>query len=278
MKERIVIKLGGSSLNNPQTVQQLAALIRGCQRRRCRVVIVHGGGPAINAELTNQGIQWQFINGQRQTTPEMMSVIDDVLAKKVNGALVEGLRKEKIVAVGLSAADDQILFCSRANEELMQVGKVENVKPDSIIHLLAQFGAKVPVVAPIGTDASGQKYNVNADWAATQIAMALNAKKLIFLTDQNGILGHEKVLVPKATPQMIDQLIEDGIISGGMFTKVNAMMTALKAGVKQVRVLNASVASFALSSANIGTILTNVNSNVSLRAQHSRGVLNGRAS
>ena len=112
------------------------------------------------------------------------------------------------------------------------------------------------MIAPIGIDSSGEKYNVNADWAATHIAMALNAKKLIFLTDQNGILDQQKNLVTKATPQLIDQMIESGVISGGMFTKVKAMTTAIDAGIRQVRVLHASFASRLLASEAIGTLLT----------------------
>ena len=271
MKDRIVIKLGGSSLQNSETLQQLATLIKGYQKRRYRVVVVHGGGPAINAELTKHNICWQFINGQRQTTPEMMNVIDDVLAKKVNGSLVEKLTQEKIAAVGISAAEEKILFCLQASKELMQVGKVQSVDVSAIENLLAQFGAKVPVVAPIGIGANGEKYNVNADWAAAQIAMTLNAKKLIFLTDQSGILDGDKQLVAIATPQMIDRMIEDGVISGGMFTKVSAMTTALKAGIKQVRVLHASKACMLLSAERIGTLLT---ANVHLN----KGLMHGRAS
>jgi acetylglutamate kinase len=274
MKERIVIKLGGSSLQNPETLQQLASLVRGYQKRRYRVVIVHGGGPAINEELMKQKIEWQFIDGQRQTTPQMMRVIDDVLANKVNASLVEKLKQEKIAAVGISAAESQILFCSPAREDLMLVGHVEDVNVAAIEQLLAQFGAKVPVIAPIGFGKGEEKYNVNADWAATKIAVALKAKKLIFLTDQSGILNHEKQLVAKATPQMIDQMIEDGTISGGMYTKVKAMMTALNAGIKQVRVLHASFASLVLNAGHIGTLLTSVHSNREL----TRGVLHGRAS
>ena len=109
MKQRIVIKLGGSALQNPETVLQLAALVRGYQKRRYQVVIVHGGGPAINAELTKRGIQWQFINGQRQTTPEMMAVVNHVLAGVVNSELVERLQQAEIFAQGLSAADEGAL-------------------------------------------------------------------------------------------------------------------------------------------------------------------------
>ncbi len=289
MKQRIVIKLGGSSLQNPATLQELAALVRGYQKRRYQVVIVHGGGPAINEELNRQKISWAFIDGQRQTTPEMMGVIDDVLANKVNGNLVAELKLAKIAAVKMSAAADQILFCSPAREELMLVGKVDRVDASAIEKVLSDFGRKVPVIAPIGIGHHGEKYNVNADWAATQIAVALNAKKLIFLTDQVGILDGEKHLVTKATPQLIDQMIEGGVISGGMFTKVKAMTTALSAGVKQVRVLHASFASLLLSTEKIGTLITEVQmqpaqSNAAgtsartLASGSTRGAQHGRAS
>jgi len=256
MKPIIVIKLGGSSLQNSETVLQLAALVRGYQKRRYRVVLVHGGGPAINAELTRQNIQWQFINGQRQTTPEMMSVIDDVLANKVNGQLVGDLRKSGVSAVGLSGAASEILFCSQATEELMCVGQVEQVNSEGIKEILNQFGGKVPVIAPIGFGAKGERYNINADWAACQIAVALDAKKLVFLTDQNGILDKNKKLVSRANSVMVNDMITDGTIYGGMFTKVKAMMTALQAGVKSVSVLNAADAAKALLAEAVGTVLT----------------------
>jgi acetylglutamate kinase len=256
MKPIIVIKLGGSSLQNSETVLQLATLVRGYQKRRYRVVLVHGGGPAINAELTRQNIQWQFINGQRQTTPEMMSVIDDVLANKVNSQLVSDLRTSGVSAVGLSGAGAEILFCSQATEELMCVGKVEQVNAEGVKEILNQFGGKVPVIAPIGFGAQGERYNINADWAACQIAVALDAKKLIFLTDQNGILDKNKNLVSRANSNMVNAMISEGTIHGGMFTKVKAMMTALNAGVKSVSVLNAGEAAKALLAEPVGTVLT----------------------
>lgn len=275
MKQRIVIKLGGSALQNPETVLQLAELVRGYQKRRYQVVIVHGGGPAINAELTRRGITWQFINGQRQTTPEMMAVVNHVLAGVVNSELVKRLQATGTFALGLSGADDKILFCTQANPELMQVGLVETVDTAAIEKALANSIDRVPVIAPIGFGASEEKFNVNADWAATKIAMALTAKKLIFLTDQVGILDANKEIVKRANPKRINRMITEGTISGGMFTKVQAMMMALDAGVKQVRVLHASNAAQALNSELVGTILTNISS---VNTKINSGVMNERAS
>lgn len=259
MKQRIVIKLGGSSLHNKETVKELAALIRGYQKRRYHVVLVHGGGPAINEALAKENISWKFIDGQRQTTPQMMTVIDRVLATEVNGTLVENLKAEKVSAVGISGADSKVLFCSAASKELMLVGKVDEVNPQSIKEILNQFGGKVPVIAPIGLGKDHQKYNINADWAAAQIAVALQAKKLIFLTDQDGILNEQKKLVPLADAVMIDEMISTGIISGGMSTKVKAMLTALNSGISQVRVLHASFSSLLLTAEKIGTVLMQMN-------------------
>ncbi len=273
MKQRIVIKLGGSALQNTETMQQLAVLIRGYQKRRYSVIVVHGGGPAINAQLNKQGITWKFIEGQRQTTPEMMTVIDQVLAVDVNSMLVENLNMLHIPAVGLSGARDKILTCSRTNVELQQVGTVEAVNPAAIEVVLAQFRTRVPVIAPIGIGINGDKYNVNADWAATKIAIALGAKKLIFLTDQKGILNEKKQLVPKVSIPMMDAMMDEGIIHGGMSTKVKAMICAVQAGIKYVRVMHASFAAELLSDITIGTLLTKQRA----LSQPEIEVLNGKA-
>ncbi len=124
------------------------------------------------------------------------------------------------------------------------------------------------MIAPIGYGERGVKFNINADWAACQIAVAIEAKKLIFLTDQNGILDQDKQLIKRANSVAINLMIEDGTIHGGMFTKVKAMMTALSAGVKHVRVLNSSFAAMALAEA-VGTLLTEVST--------TKGVIHERA-
>ena len=253
MKKRIVIKQGGSSLGDPSTLSELSAIVSGYQQRGFEVVLVHGGGPAINAELLKRGITWKFIDGQRQTTPEMMTVIDQVLGQTVNSELVNGLQRTGIKSIGLSGADDRILFCEQLNSELGQVGLVQAVNATAIETALSE--GLLPVLAPLGVDDNGMKFNVNADWAATKIAIALKADKLIFLTDQDGILGEKKRLIRRATPLHIQQLISDGIITGGMCTKANAMLSALQYGVTQVRVLNANQSSLIFSKTSLGTVL-----------------------
>jgi len=258
MKKTIVIKLGGSSLQNLGTLQELVALTLGYRKLNYKVVLVHGGGPAINQELTARGIEWKFINGQRQTTPQMMEVIEEVLTQKVNSMVVGNLLTAGIPAVGMSGANNKTLLCSQANSELMQVGKVEAVNTKAIEKCLGLKPMPTPVIAPIGIGAGGEKYNINADWAAAKIAIALNAEQLVFLTDQNGILDQDKELVAHATPVHIYKMIEEGVISGGMYTKVMTMMSALNAGIQKVRVLNANAASGILNphrGHEIGTLL-----------------------
>jgi acetylglutamate kinase len=258
MKKTIVIKLGGSSLASERTLGELSQLISGYRARGKNVVVVHGGGPAINEELTKRAITWTFVNGQRRTTPEMIEVIDEVLASYVNSAVVGNLKADGIPASGLSGAAHEILVCTQMNEELGLVGEVETVQPRAIETALRE--GLVPVVAPIGfgpcaDGAPAMKFNVNADWAATKIAIALGAEKLIFLTDQNGVLDEKRALVSRATPFDLKEMIGTGVVSGGMCTKVLAMILALESGVGQVRVLNAGAASAMLERKKIGTTL-----------------------
>jgi acetylglutamate kinase len=255
MKKNIVIKLGGSSLSNPATLNELAVVVRGYRTRGYNVVVVHGGGPAINEELKSRGITWTFVNGQRRTTPEMIAVIEEVLGSKVNSMVAANLHAAGIPAVGLSGAKDGILFCKKQSEDLGLVGSVEGVDITGIQAVLDAENSPTPVIAPIGFGPNGLRYNVNADWAATKIAIALNAEKLVFLTDQNGILDGSQTLIRMAEPSMIHGLMEEGVISGGMHTKVLAMLTALDLGVQQVRVLNAAKASRVLARARHGTML-----------------------
>ncbi|RYZ77345.1 MAG: acetylglutamate kinase [Proteobacteria bacterium] len=258
IRKAIVIKLGGSSLASESTLDELSRLISGYRARGKNVVVVHGGGPAINEELTQRGITWSFVNGQRVTTPEMIEVIDEVLGSYVNSAVVGNLKADGIPATGLSGANHEILSCSQLNEELGLVGQVDEVDAAAIVAALKN--GRVPVIAPIGfancdDGGSQKKFNVNADWAATKIAIALRAEKLIFLTDQNGVLDGKRDLVSRATPYDLKEMIGTGVVSGGMCTKVLAMIVALESGVSQVRVLNAGAASRMLDRKKIGTTL-----------------------
>lgn len=275
-KKRIVVKLGGSALDQPETLKQLAILVKGYQDRNYDVVVVHGGGPAINQELVKRNISWKFIDGQRQTTPEMMNVIEKVLGGEVNQKVVGSLRANQIPAVGLSGGQDRILICvPSADSRLMRVGTVDSVNTHAIEVVLKYSGGNVvPVIAPIGVGSYGDKFNVNADWAATQIATALKAEKLVFLTDQFGILNADQELIKVAAPRLLERMMLEGVIYGGMSTKVRAMVRAIKLGIKQVQVLHAATASLLLEDETTGTVIMNVPAAVRPKPKE---VLHGRS-
>lgn len=266
MKKRIVIKLGGASLQNEATLQQLSKLVQGYRAQGYDLVVVHGGGPAINQELTARGIEWKFINGQRQTTPEMIGVIESVLAGKINSEVVQTLNSTGIRALGLSGATAETLFCTQINEELQQVGEVQKVNVQHIENLLASNAGTVVVLAPLGIGANGEKYNINADWAAAKTAVALKAERLVFLTDQQGVLDANKNVVSTLTATIADKLIAEGTISGGMYTKVMTMLNAVETGVGSVCVLHASAATSVLSAEFKGTTVLNETNSVSSKA------------
>lgn len=251
--KRVVIKLGGSSLQDPSTLRHVIETIRGYRKYEYSVVLVHGGGPVINEELTKRGISWNFINGQRQTTEQMISVIEEVLVHRINRQLVEDLNNSRIPAVGFSGAEGEILFCEQANPELGLVGKITRVNTTWIERLLSAAGAVVPIIAPIGIGINGEKYNINADWAASKIASALKVDKLIFLTDQLGVLGADGNLITKASPTDLHHLVESKVVTGGMYTKVLTAMEALNCGVSQVRVMSGKDSEKGLWSDGIGT-------------------------
>ena len=130
------------------------------------VVLVHGGGPAINEELTRRGISWEFVDGQRVTTPQMMDVIEMVLSGTVNRRIVRTLNHAGVRAVGMSGVDAQTLFCKQANPKLQQVGQIEKVNTEAIDAIIESTKGAVPVIAPVGIGKNGETYNINADWAA----------------------------------------------------------------------------------------------------------------
>jgi acetylglutamate kinase len=239
-KELVVIKLGGAALLDDSIREHVLSTITQYQKYDYHVVLVHGGGPAINAELNRLGITWEFVNGLRKTTTEMVHVIDQVLSS-VNAKLVQDMQSMNLPSVGLNG-NSEILNCSVTSSELGWVGTIENINVEPILNSLHQDKTIIPVIAPIGVDTKGNRYNINADWAAAKLASSLKAKKLIYLTDQFGILNENKNIIPFVSDQDLEKLILNGTVSGGMHTKVLTVLDALKNGVNQVRIMHGSEA------------------------------------
>lgn len=247
---KVVIKLGGASLQDETVLKTFTDALKEYRKYGYQVIVVHGGGPAINQELTKQHIQWNFYQGQRITTPEMIGVIEDVLHNKVNKQLVDHLNQEGVPSVGMSGASGQTLFCTQASKKLGLVGNIETVNTEAIE---AAMEIHVPIISTIGVGQSGEKYNINADWAASRIAQALKAKYLIFLTDQIGILSERMELIPELSISGLHTLIEEEVVQDGMLTKTKTILSALDGGVKAVRVMNGKDCVKGLWSNHVGT-------------------------
>jgi len=221
-----VIKLGGSTLGAHDTsLRDIAA----ARREGTPIVIVHGGGAAISAWLQRAGIEARFVRGLRVTDAASLEVVVAVLAGLVNKQLVAQLSALGAPAIGISGADSLILQARQYEEELGFVGKVVRVNPYPIEELL-RLG-HLPVIAPVAIDAeTAQLLNTNADTAAGEIAAALHAERLVFLTDVEGVLNDKKQLLPQLSPRQAQELITAGVAAGGMIPKLEAAIEAAAAG------------------------------------------------
>ncbi|MBI3544402.1 MAG: acetylglutamate kinase [Deltaproteobacteria bacterium] len=234
--QTVLIKVGGAALEDVGLVKSICESLTLIRAVGVKVVLVHGGGPAINRELTTHGITWEFIDGQRVTTPEMMDVIEMVLCGHVNKRIVRTLNAQGVPAVGLSGADASTLQCKQQNAKLGQVGQIEKVNT-KLIEAVTE--SSIPVIAPIGVGKNGKAFNINADWAAARLAQGLGIKKMLFLTDQEGILDTTGKVIAELDAGELEQLIESGVVTGGMLAKVRTIVHALRNGVTDVHVLNA---------------------------------------
>jgi len=216
-------------------------------------VIVHGGGKHINEMLKRLGISVEFVGGIRKTTEEVMHIVEMVLSGDINKDIVALINKhsgEKIYAVGLSGRDGRLLVAKKIDSSYFSeklgieppegdiglVGEVQRVNTELIDTLLEKN--YIPVIAPIGVGENGEAYNINADIAASEVAKALKAEKLIYLTDTEGVKDKGGNLIKKLKDDRIEELIKDGTIAGGMIPKVRSAISALKGGVKKVHIID----------------------------------------
>ncbi|MHB8684300.1 MAG: acetylglutamate kinase [Dehalococcoidia bacterium] len=225
----IVVKLGGSTLGAHDTS---IADIAAARRDGRQVVVVHGGGATISAWLGRSGIEPRFVRGLRVTDAATLDVVVAVLAGVVNKQLVAQLGALGARAIGLSGADSLILQARRYDEELGYVGRIQRVNSHPVEELL-RLGY-LPVIAPIAVEsddsAAPQLLNTNADTAAGELAAALRAERLVFLTDVDGVLDAERRVLPRLSVERAQALIADGIAAGGMVPKLEAAVRAAAAG------------------------------------------------
>ena len=238
----VVIKYGGNAMINEQLKQQVMEDITLLWLIGVKVVLVHGGGPEISETMKKLGKQAQFVNGLRVTDKETVDIVQMVLAGKVNKTLVNLLQMKGGHAVGVSGIDGGIIEAAMKDEALGYVGKITRIRPRPITDLLEKN--YIPVVSTVASDRQGNTYNINGDTAAAFIAGALNAERLIMMTDIAGILRDKddpSTLIPALTVSEARKLFDEGVISGGMIPKVDCCIEAIEKGVKHVVIMDGRV-------------------------------------
>lgn len=243
-----VIKYGGHAMSDERLKESFALDVIMLKSLGINTVIVHGGGPQINETLKRYGIVSEFVRGMRVTDSETMSVVEMVLVGQVNKEVVGYLNQHGGKAVGLCGKDGSLLLAQKLLQEVPgedgtveqvdigYVGDVIKVNTDLITAL--EQGGYLPVIAPVGVGPEGESYNINADVVAGRVAAALNAEKLILLTDTPGVLDKDKKLIPKIKVAQIGGLIEDESITGGMIPKVVCCAEALRDGVRKSHIID----------------------------------------
>ena len=234
----MVIKYGGNAMNSQEQKENVIKQIILLKMLGIKVVLVHGGGPDIEEELQIKNIESKFQNGLRVTDEQTMDVVKTVLIGKTNSEIVKLLNLQKSDAIGLSGIDCNLISCEKIDDNIGFVGKVSNIKTELILSMLEKN--YIPVISPIGVDEKGNCYNINADIAASEIAIALKAKKIIFLTNIDGLLDKNKKLISLMNKEKIDSLIDDGTITSGMIPKIKACEKCLDYGVEKTHILNGS--------------------------------------
>ena len=238
----VVVKYGGNAMVNESLKQQVMEDIVLLWLIGVKIVLVHGGGPEINELMDKLGKKPEFVNGLRVTDKETVDIVQMVLAGKVNKTLVNLLEMKGGQAVGLSGMDGRLIEAKVKNEALGYVGEITGINIKPVTDLLEK--GYIPVISTVGCDEEGNTYNINGDTAAAHIAGALEAERLIMMTDIAGILKDKNdpaTLIPKITPEEAEKLYADGTISGGMIPKVECCIDALKYGVKNVVIMDGRV-------------------------------------
>ena len=240
--EKIVIKYGGSAQTSEELKGQFAQDIVLLHLVGMKPIVVHGGGKSITDMLTALGVETSFVDGQRVTTKEVMRIAEMVLSGEINKEIVSLLDNHGSKAIGISGKDGGFLKgMPKDFENFGYTGNIEHINPE-IVNNIIEDGA-IPVIAPIaGSSTLGHPgFNINADLAASKIAVAMEARKVLFLTDTPGVLDKDMNLITNLSIEKTETLKEDGTILGGMVPKVDACIEALRGGVKKAHIIDGRV-------------------------------------
>ncbi len=239
----VVVKYGGNAMTNEDLKRDVMSDIVLLSTIGIRIVLVHGGGPEINAMLKKVGKESKFVNGLRYTDEETVNIVQMVLCGKVNKDLVEKLYQNKGRALGLCGLDSHMIEAKQLDPDLGLVGEITNI--DATVINDALDNGYIPVISTVAGSEDGKTvYNINADTAAARIAAELKAESLILLTDIKGLLrdkNDESTLIYSVGVSEVPYLKEQGIISGGMIPKIDCCVEAVRRGVKQANIIDGRI-------------------------------------
>ncbi|WP_170773651.1 acetylglutamate kinase [Ruegeria lacuscaerulensis] len=232
----VVIKLGGHAMGSDEAMESFARDVVLMRQVGVNPVIVHGGGPMINAMLDKLDIQSEFVGGKRVTDKPTVEVVEMVLSGLVNKRIVQAINGQGGTAVGLSGKDANLIICEQTDPSLGFVGSPSQMDP-KILHDLFAHDV-IPVIAPLGAGRGGETFNVNGDTAAGAIASALKADRLLLLTDVSGVKNAAGEVVTELKAGQIREMTLEGTIAGGMIPKTETALDALHSGVRAVVILD----------------------------------------
>jgi len=260
----VVVKYGGNALSGTTHTDPLKVFAEDMvflASVGIRPIVVHGGGPQINAELERQGIESKFVDGRRITDAPTMKVVEEVLANQVNPSIVDAINSCGGKARGMSGAKDGLISVVQRNETLGFVGDVVGIVSRALAAVIS--AGEIPVIATVGVDSTGQTFNINADSVAAFVAGEMKAEKLLYLTDIEGLrrdVSRADSLISALTASELNELLNDGTIAGGMIPKAESCMEAVGLGVPAVHILDGRIAHVSIielfTDAGIGTMVT----------------------
>lgn len=232
----VVIKFGGNAMGDDEAMASFARDIVLMRHVGVNPVVVHGGGPMINAMLEKLNVPSEFVNGKRVSDAQTVEVVEMVLSGRVNKRIVQAINDQGGRAAGISGKDANLMVCEADDPALGFVGKPIEMNPQFLKDLTAN--EVIPVIAPIGTGRNGETFNVNGDTAAGAIAAALKADRLLLLTDVEGVKNASGEVLTEITPEQILELRDAGVIAGGMIPKTDTALMAIEGGVRAVVILD----------------------------------------
>ncbi|WP_372892606.1 acetylglutamate kinase [Rhodosalinus sp.] len=232
----VVIKLGGNAMGDDTAMEEFARDVVLMRMVGVNPVVVHGGGPMINAMLDRLGVVSEFVDGKRVTDAETIEVVEMVLSGRLNKRIVHAIGAQGGRAVGLSGKDAGLMTCDQTDPALGFVGTPAEVNADLLRDLFDK--GIVPVIAPIGAGRDGETFNVNGDTAAGAIAAALRADRLLLLTDVAGVKNAAGTVEEQLSAETIREMTEAGVIAGGMIPKTETALAAIEGGVRGVVILD----------------------------------------